>query len=749
MSFLKKVAGNFLKKKAGEKLGGDPLEKVIELKKRLFMIKIIAGIVAFFLVIIVVIAVISFLLGFVQENAERLENLARGGCILCTNDELEQMKENQFNTKIRIIKQVGGPLIDAPVLASTVLFQGEYNDVIDSVYTENFDEGDFTDQVRSMISSLSVTGSDDYVGIDQSQINLIDAATIIMINSSVDGKYNEENYKKALVSSGYGSDNFVVNGASCAANTLLQAIKGAILTKIPLISFLGGGNAADAAISTLDSVSICEKGFIEGTFKGVAQIKDEHERKIKKEQIAENIILFANFYKSLFPDLEETTNAGAICSYKIKGIDDNVSNVKVQTVQCESGNKSGSVGDSTGESLIDFEDVYIPGVVYPEVGSSFQTEAQKAQAVAARSYALTRDNQYTGLSIENGQWVLKIRTCTSDQVFCNPDQGCESLTGSMQGTNSGGDTVYAGDANGDGSVLRPALSADSPIRSNVASTKGQVAVDSEGYVVNTPYVSNDQNAWNNSALEGNDYKNIILNHYSSKGVRNITSNCYGSGTGIYTTEQIAHYYELSTSHPKLSQNTVSEDMARTQYGSMEGFYNHIVENINNAGYHTRQGVVAAGVSLIGDYIEATGTRIRYNQNLGYCPGASSARLDPETAGLTENLYLDCSGFTWWALYNAGFKLPSYAQTSDIYNWATNAGYASNVVTGGQPGDFLVTKGKGHVMMIIGTYDKGYYVAEEGGCSVGGVITMRAYSRLSGNYVLINMDDYYSNSENYR
>ena len=78
-----------------------------------------------------------------------------------------------------------------------------------------------------------------------------------------------------------------------------------------------------------------------------------------------------------------TSYASGTCSYNVNG--QTVSNIKVRLLNCE-GNTP-----VAGEDLIDFE-TYITGVVYQE-NSNGGYEALKAQAIAARSYALTRPKQ--------------------------------------------------------------------------------------------------------------------------------------------------------------------------------------------------------------------------------------------------------------------------------------------------------------------------------------------------------------------
>lgn len=293
-----KIASNILNKTMGKKL-------------KMVKYGAIAGVASFLVPIILVIAVVASFIGFVQENTDRIDNLLRGGCLFCSTEELEQMKEDQFYTKIRIIKEEGGEKIDDVVLASTILFVGQYYDVIDSLYDENFKESEYKDSVKEFFRNFSVTGSEEYSDITQEQIDLIDAAAIIMVNSSVDGKYNEESYKKALASPGYGSDNWIVNGATCVAEGLGSIIEAGI-DSIPFVPIItGDGNTADDIVYLLNTVDICSEGFI-GTLPEVKKITDPDVKQRKKDQIAQDIIDFANFYKSLFPEEDPCLYGGFV-----------------------------------------------------------------------------------------------------------------------------------------------------------------------------------------------------------------------------------------------------------------------------------------------------------------------------------------------------------------------------------------------------------------------------------------------------
>lgn len=213
---------------------------------------------------------------------------------------------------------------------------------------------------------------------------------------------------------------------------------------------------------------------------------------------------------------------------------------------------------------------------------------------------------------------------------------------------------------------------------------------------------------------------------------------FSSGILNLTPEVLAEYYSLSEA-AIVSPNVPATDLASTEYENVDGFNQYIKSQVENAGYGTRAGVVAAGVALIGDYIKATGKRLRYSQD---------GRQGENKEGIANsNFYLDCSSFAWWAVYNGGFKQPSYPQTGSQKTWAQGKGYLKSV-DAGQAGDFLVNAG--HIVMIIGSYDNGYYCAEFKGKADGGLITKRDYSALSASgYSLIDMEDYYNNADNVR
>lgn len=157
------------------------------------------------------------------------------------------------------------------------------------------------------------------------------------------------------------------------------------------------------------------------------------------------------------------------------------------------------------DRLIDF-DKYILGVAYQEAGGgtdSISEQVFKTQAIAARSYALTRGKKMAGVKAlqiteENGYSVINIRQTVSDQAYCDPDEGYLP-SGQLSNCSSG--------------HLR--LPNDSPLRKWAKEVEGVVLVDSNGEVVHTPYNIDDQTVWRALAQNGMTSDEIILKHYNA------------------------------------------------------------------------------------------------------------------------------------------------------------------------------------------------------------------------------------------
>ncbi|MBQ7141315.1 MAG: SpoIID/LytB domain-containing protein [Bacilli bacterium] len=213
----------------------------------------------------------------------------------------------------------------------------------------------------------------------------------------------------------------------------------------------------------------------------------------------------------------------ASCAFNVDS--GTATDLKVRLLKC--GNLDGDYSPIEGIELVDFEK-YIAGVVYAENGAG-PLEALKVQAVAARSYTLTRGlgmpDPIGTIERIDGQWVVSIRNCVADQVYCDPDDGCSSNNpyGGQYTEAPGIDgTVYPGQ-DSSRPYNRESIPEDSPIRTAVEETSGEVLINSDGDIINTGYASGQQNSWNSQANAGSDYYEILMRQYSS--ATDVASNC--------------------------------------------------------------------------------------------------------------------------------------------------------------------------------------------------------------------------------
>lgn len=184
--------------------------------------------------------------------------------------------------------------------------------------------------------------------------------------------------------------------------------------------------------------------------------------------------------------------------------------------------------------------------------------------------------------------------------------------------------------------------------------------------------------------------------------------------------------------------------------SLEEFNNYIASEVRTAGLGTRNGVVAAAVSLIGGLCQNYGGRFPYKYS-GAHPsnfyGASSSWGTNISGGFTypgvSYVYYyegpDCSGFVTWAIHNGGYKSMDMAASSFGSLGTT---YSMSDFTG-QPGDILFSSG--HVVMIVGVSGDNYLIAEAAGGDEGTRIT--PISKKSGPYQVVDMTSFYSNDAN--
>ena len=272
--------------------------------------------------------------------------------------------------------------------------------------------------------------------------------------------------------------------------------------------------------------------------------------KERREAIADEIFQYITDYYDFIGENNMNTcvSSSGVCDYSIKGFyspstgninkNMNVSNLKVRLMQCSGIYGAGTWGQPLqGEDLIDFEK-YILGVTYAEIGTSYHDEAIKAQLVAARSWALSRPammNNSLGkkLSQENNQWILQLSSCVADQVYCDPDRGCSKMNDGDQGG-----TIRSG--NSVGTPFHSKLDDNSKLRTLAKEVEGEVLVNNQGNIINTPYTNVTQELFNRLAKQGLTYKQILLQVYNqgttNSVAQDITKMSCGTSVGICSSE---------------------------------------------------------------------------------------------------------------------------------------------------------------------------------------------------------------------
>jgi len=229
-----------------------------------------------------------------------------------------------------------------------------------------------------------------------------------------------------------------------------------------------------------------------------------------------------------------------------------------------------------------------------------------------------------------------------------------------------------------------------------------------------------------------------------------------AGKGIYTADDFEDAVQLTNSITTINRcdfNDFDSKLSSTGFKNTEGFNSFIKENVNKAGFGTREGVVAAAMSLAYEYPKATGYKYFYTYSR--CP-CSSDRMRNGVDGIVSGItYLDCRAFVQWSLYNGGFNASelSYIGSSRRGDGIWAIGTPISDVTKIQPGDIISTDGEGHIWLVVGVTDDGYYSAEEFGCNNGAVVNKytwdNAYGIYAGGATAFDMSSYYNNTANVR
>ncbi len=185
--------------------------------------------------------------------------------------------------------------------------------------------------------------------------------------------------------------------------------------------------------------------------------------------------------------------------------------------------------------------------------------------------------------------------------------------------------------------------------------------------------------------------------------------------------------------------------------SLEDYNNYIISEVYKAGLGTRNGVVAAAVSLVGGLCQNYQARLPYTMGGAHPPdfyGAKEIWGSVINNGAGEMRFgygpyyyegPDCSGFVNWAIHNGGYKVSD--MTADSFG-SYGATHSMSSFTG-QAGDVLFNNH--HVVLIIGVEGDNYLIAEASSGENGTRITREPIK--SGNYQIVDMTSFYSDASN--
>ena len=426
------------------------------------------------------------------------------------------------------------------------------------------------------------------------------------------------------------------------------------------------------------------------------------------------------------------------CSYTTNGTggQTTVSDAKVELINCDGVKSKYRVLET-----VEFEK-YVLGVALAEIGPDAPDEALKAQIVAARTYALSRnkgmcpsdpDRCFNGYNKSTN--TIRMRACEADQVYWDYEKDIyQQYRGSI--------SLYSPEVNS-GKVWKHALSDSQKqrVESLANEVKGEVLQDSNGNPPKISYNNTSQNSMKKQANAGKAYKEILQNQF---GISPTSNGVCQTGTIDYGN------YQLNTDNAGIIREPLSSFL-QSKGSSLDSYNQLIASNVQKAGFGTRAGVVAAAVTLIAELANKYNAKIPYywggghgsTDNLANGNWGSSSCRTTHGGNVYDRCGLDCSGFVGWAIYNGGFGKAT--TSSDRYaNLPGTQSVDLNSSPVLQPGDLLYSSG--HVILIVGVDSaKGEYkCAEAAGKDAGVLFTTHKFN--DSHYKGLDMTGYYDNNK---
>ena len=386
-------------------------------------------------------------------------------------------------------------------------------------------------------------------------------------------------------------------------------------------------------------------------------------------------------------------------------------------------------------------------VALAEAGPSSPDEALKAQIIAVRNFTLTRNrgmcpgnpsNCFHGYNESTG--IIRMRACTNDQVYWDYTKDCPKIE------RPGQPTLYCEGVDGSSDIWKKALSEErqKEVEALANSVMGEVLLDENGNVLKLGYQADETDKFIADANAGKSYVEILEGVYGSSSYS--SAKCSYGGIFDYGD------YTLSSENTTILHEPL-EDFLEDNGTSLEEFNELIADNVDDAGWGTRAGVVAAAVTLIGELGDNYGVKVPYYWGGGHCDGVVVGALgywgSTQCHTYANNQHynycgFDCSGFVPWAIKNGGFK-KGVDLAGNFQNMPNARKVQLNNEPQLQPGDLL--ESSGHIVLVVGVDEasKQYICAEAMGNAYGVLFTRRSFNE--NGYWGVDLEDYY-NDPNY-
>lgn len=399
----------------------------------------------------------------------------------------------------------------------------------------------------------------------------------------------------------------------------------------------------------------------------------------------------------------------------------------------------------TGNGTYSLED-YVAGVLAGEVGEFNNIEVYKEYAIAARTYFLRNESECTIESSDRKQVFVDYSNSLMKQA-AEETKGQVLLdeTGSLMMTEY---DAFCSIAVDDNYYTIKQKNQKIP-RSWVDNHTGIIPAWKEGTCKGNHGRGSSQ--WGSYYLateKGYKYQQLLNYYYKSD-----NSNISISSPSFITS--IANLNIKETTNAANTLNQPIESLLATKGGSLADYNNYIKKSVNDAGYGTRAGVVAGAVAMINYLYDNFNTKLPYYWGGAYqeegIPSSFGTNVPsmPSPSG-TRYQYksFDCSGFTSWAVKNAGFKINRLTAAGfDRLVGSKNMCNITNSSCIGQPGDFISYK-ETHIKMIVSVDEANnkYYVAESTGSGVI-ITTQGMHTAGSVETNILHMDEFYNNQSN--